>query len=119
MVLVDTSIWVDHLRMGVPRLAELLERGDVLAHPFIIGELACGQMTNRTEILDLLRTLPQAQSSTHDEVLQFVEDRKLMGRGLGYIDIHLLASALLSSCQLWTNDSPLRKAGDELGIKFR
>jgi predicted nucleic acid-binding protein len=116
MVLVDTSVWVDHLRTGVPRLAELLERGDVLVHPFIIGELACGRMTKRTEILGLLRTLPHAQSAIHDEALQLVEDRKLMGRGLGYIDVHLLASALLSSCRLWTTDASLRKASEALGI---
>lgn len=118
VVLVDTLVWVDHLRTGVPRLAGLLERGDVLVHPFIIGELACGRITNRTEILDLLRTLPQARSAAHDEVMQFIEDQKLMGRGLGYIDIHILASARLSSCQLWTIDVPLGTACEQLGLGF-
>ncbi len=116
MVLVDTSVWVNHLRTGVPRLGELLECGDVLVHPFIIGELACGRMIHRAEILDLLRTLPQAQSAAHDEVMQFIEDRKLMGQGLGYIDVHLLTSALLSSCRLWTTDAPLRDASERFGI---
>jgi len=119
MVLVDTSVWVDHFRAGVPRLAKLLESGEVFIHPFIIGELACGRMTNRAEILDLLRTLPHARSAAHDEVMQFVEDRKLMGRGLGYVDIHIIASALLSSCPIWTNDDPLRAACEQLGVNTR
>jgi predicted nucleic acid-binding protein len=119
MVLVDTSVWVDHLRAGVPRLAELLESGEVLVHPFISGELACGRMTRRTEILQLLQALPQAQTAAHEEVLLLIEDRKLMGRGLGYVDIHLIASALLSSCPIWTNDDSLRTACEQLGVYTR
>ncbi len=116
MVLVDTSVWVDHFRSGAPRLEELLESGDVLLHPFIIGELACGRKAKRSEILDLLQALPRVQAATHDEALFLIEERKLMGRGLGYVDIHLLASALLSSCAIWTTDAPLRQACEDLGI---
>jgi len=118
MVLVDTSVWVDHFRAGVPRLAEILGRGEVLVHPMVIGELACGRMTNRKEILTLHQALPQARSASHDEVLRLIDDRRLMGRGLGYIDIHLLASALLSSCRLWTMDAALAEACAGLGVKF-
>jgi len=118
MVLVDTSVWVDHFRAGLPRLAEILGRGEVLVHPLVIGELACGRMANRKEILTLLQALPQARSASHDEALRFIEDRRLMGQGLGYVDVHLLASALLSSCRLWTTDAALAEACAGLGLKF-
>ena len=108
MILVDTSVWIDHLRKGDAELARTLEAGDVLTHPFIIGELACGNLTRRTPILGLLRTLPAAQVATDDEVLGFIERRKLMGRGMGYIDAHLLASiALTRGSRLWTRDKRL------------
>ena len=118
MVLVDTSVWVDHFRGRVLPLEGRLERGDVLTHPFIIGELACGQLANRHEILGLLQELPQAESAADDEVLLLIERHLLMGCGLGYVDVHLLASALLSSCWIWTRDAALVKAANRLGLAY-
>ena len=114
MILVDTSVWIDHLRKGDAELARKLEAGDVLAHPFVIGELACGNLANRHAILALLRTLPAAQVASDDEVLGFIERRKLMGRGIGYIDVHLLASlALTHGSRLWTRDKRLAAVASE------
>jgi predicted nucleic acid-binding protein len=118
MVLVDTSVWVAHLKEGKIRLQRLLNDGDVICHPFIIGELACGNLKNRPEILSLLQSLPTATSVEHEEVIQFIENYRLMGKGLGYIDIHLLASALLSKVSLWTFDKKLNDAASKLGVKF-
>lgn len=116
MVLVDTSIWVHHLRRGNARLTELLNGGAVLCHPFVIGELACGRMRDRRQILSLLAALPQARVAEHEELLHLVERHHLYGRGLGWIDIHLLGSGLLSSCDLWTSDRALRDAARALDI---
>ena len=116
MVLVDTSIWVSHLRDGHPELKKLLLEGKVVCHPFVIGELACGSLENRKKILRLLKALPMAQQASDEEVLYFIETHRLMGLRLGLIDVHLLASALLSGIPLWTLDSPLRKAACELGV---
>lgn len=118
MVLVDTSVWVAHLRSGDARLKGLLEQGLVACHPFVVGELACGNLGNRKEILGLLQALPQATVARHDEVLGFLDVHKLMARGLGYVDIHLLASARLDSLALWTLDSNLKKAAERTGISF-
>jgi predicted nucleic acid-binding protein len=118
MVLVDTSVWVAHLREGETRLKALLEEGKVVCHPLIIGELACGKLSNRKEILELLRALPQATVASHEEVLRFLELQKLIGVGLGYIDVHLLASARLTLARLWTMDFKLREAAGRLGIAF-
>ena len=107
MILVDTSVWVEHLRSGTIGLEALLNDGQVVCHPFIIGEIACGNLINRTEILSLLQDLPVASLADDDEVIQFIEDHKLMGKGLGYIDIHLLMSALLTRIPLWTTDKRL------------
>ena len=107
MILVDTSVWVEHLRSGTIGLEALLNDGQVVCHPFIIGEIACGNLKNRTEILSLLQELPVASLADDDEVIQFIEDHKLMGKGLGYIDIHLLMSALLTRIPLWTIDKRL------------
>lgn len=108
MILVDTSVWVDHLRKGVPELVELLERGEVLTHPFVIGELACGNLNSRREVLDLFTALPSAVVASDEEILLFIEQRMLMGKGIGYIDAHLLASVALSDdVQLWTRDKRL------------
>lgn len=117
-VLVDTSIWISHLAKGSAGLRTLLERAEVLCHPLVIGELACGNIANRTEILTLLRELPQAQLAGHDEVLHFIESRRLAGRGLGFIDAHLLASSVLSRAPLWTAGKRLREAAAELGIAY-
>ena len=115
MTLVDTSVWVDHLRRGVPRLAALLEEGRVLCHPFVVGELACGHLGQRDQVLRLLGTLPQAPAASHDEALRLLRTHGLHGQGLGWIDVHLLASALLGRCALWTRDKHLAAAAARLG----
>ncbi len=116
MILVDTSVWIDHLRKGDRELEGLLKEGVILCHPFVIGELACGNMKNRDEILSLLAALPAALVASHEEGLHLVVDRKFAGKGLGWIDIHLLASALLSKCRLWTKDKALGAAASSLKI---
>lgn len=116
MILVDTSVWVDHLRRGDQQLRSLLDDGHVLCHPFVAGELACGQLRNRSEILSLLSELPNAAVAQHDEVMRLVGGRKLHGKGLGWIDAHLLASALLTHCPLWTKDRALASAARSLKL---
>ena len=116
MLLADTSVWVEHLRRGDPRLAVRLVEGIVLMHPFVSGELACGNLKHRASILSDLHALPAAKPASNGEVQQLIEDRRLWGRGLGWIDAHLLASALLSNCRLWTLDTRLARAAAELGL---
>lgn len=116
MILVDTSVWVDHLRKGNRKLAALLEEGVILCHPFVVGELACGGIRNREEIMTLLHALPEATVAENEEVLALVADRKIHGKGLGWIDVHLLASSLLTGCPLWTLDKALQAAAKQLGI---
>lgn len=119
MILVDTSVWVDHFRSGVVRLAQELEAGQVLAHPFVIGELACGNLQNRREVLDLLGRLPSVPMATHAEALGFLEARSLMGRGIGFVDVHLLASAALATpARLWTLDGRLSAVATELHLGY-
>ena len=115
-ILVDTSVWVSHLRDGNLRLVQLLEEGGVVIHPFIIGELACGNLKNRAEILSLLRALPSALIAEQEEVMLLVESKLLMGKGLGYVDVHLLAASFLSNVRLWTNDRSLAKASADLEL---
>ncbi len=105
-----------HLSRGDPRLVALLESGEVLCHPLVIGELACGRMNNRNEILSLLSALPQARIAEDNELLHLVDEHRLYGRGLGWIDIHLLGSGMLTSCELWTSDKALEGASRRLGI---
>lgn len=116
MALVDTSVWVAHLRQGSVRLEKLLNNGDVVSHPFIIGELACGNLKNRSEILALLQTLPTAVQAEHEDVMHFIENNRLMGKGLGYIDVHLLVSARLTGVPLWTFDKKLNEMAAKLQI---
>src|SRR5262245_66400046 len=116
MVLADTSVWLEHFRRGEPSLVDRLSEGLVLMHPFVSGELACGSLKDRTAVLSDLLALPQAKVACNTEVLQFIEDRRLWGRGLGWIDAHLLASALLSNCRIWTLDVRLAKAAADLGL---
>ncbi len=117
MILVDTSVWVDHLRVGDTGLAALLEAGTVLMHPFVLGELACGNLRNRREVLDLLARLPAAPIATDAEALELIERRALMGRGLGYVDVHLLAAVLLEgTARLWTRDKGLASAAVDLAV---
>lgn len=119
MVLVDTSIWIFHFKKGNPHLKELLLDEYVVCHPFIIGELACGRLKNRKEIISLLRALPQAQTAEDDEILQFIESKRLMGLGIGIVDVHLLASALLTKVSLWTADKRLYTAASKLNIIYK
>lgn len=117
MILVDTSVWVDHLRTGDENLAMLLNRSQVLMHPFVLGELACGNLANRDEVLGLFKNLPWSPVARDDEVLVFVEEQTLMGKGIGYIDAHLLAAvALEGSARLWTRDKRLHAVADELSL---
>ena len=116
MILVDTSLWVEHLRRGHPGLEALLLRGEVACHPFVVGELACGNLGRRTEILALLSALPPVAVADHGEVLALIARARLAGRGLGWIDVHLLASARLSHTPLWTLDRRLERSAADLGV---
>ncbi|MFO7560961.1 MAG: type II toxin-antitoxin system VapC family toxin [Desulfobacterales bacterium] len=118
MVLVDTSVWVSHLRDGNAELANLLNDGGVLCHPFIVGELACGNLKDRAVILSLLQLLPMSIEAEHEEVLLFIENNRLMGKGMGYVDVHLVTSAVLAGIPLWTLDKKLAQAADSLHIKY-
>jgi len=119
MILVDTSVWVDHLRAGDDQLAALLNKSQVLMHPFVVGELACGNLHNREEVLALLKDLPPSTVAADDEVLFFIDRHALMGRGIGYVDAHLLASVSLSGpAQLWTRDKRLRAVADSLALAY-
>jgi len=119
MVLVDTSIWVTHLRQGSRQLEKLLMDAEVMCHPFIIGELACGNLKNRNEIISLLQSLPMAPTIEFDEFLFFIDRNHLMGKGIGFVDIHLLASARLIGVRLWTADKRLKSAADLLELAYK
>lgn len=118
MVLVDTSVWVAHLREGAIGLHALLDDGRVACHPFIVGELACGNIRNRLEILTLLQALPATLQAEHEEVMRFITDHRLMGKGLGYIDMHLLASAVLTKVPMWTLDKRFAEISSTLGVGY-
>ena len=118
MVLVDTSVWVSHLRDGNSALADLLNDGRVLCHPFIVGELACGNLKDRVVILSYLQLLPMSIEAEHHEVLSFIENHRLMGKGLGYVDVHLITSAVLTGVPVWTLDKKLSRAAESLHIKY-
>ncbi len=119
MTLVDTSVWVEHLRRHDASLAAELERGAVACHPFVRGELALGLIGRRQELLALLAELPQAAVVDDDEAMAFVDTHKLAGAGVGWVDVHLLASALLSGLPLWTRDRRLRAVAMRLGAATR
>jgi predicted nucleic acid-binding protein len=117
VILVDTSIWIDHLRTGVPELTLLLRNGRVLTHPWVIGELALGRLTNRSEVLELLRNLPHATVATDAEVLTLIENQQLFGLGIGYVDAHLLSAALLTAgAGIWTRDRRLAATAAKIGL---
>jgi len=118
MILVDTSIWIDHLHSGDGDLKELLLSGQVCIHPYVLGELSCGNMSNRKEILSLLKALPRIDSVLDEEFFMFIEERKLYGKGLGFVDIHLLASAMIYQVPVWTRDKSLQRIAEELGISY-
>ena len=114
MILVDTSVWVSHLRDGNAELASLLNDGRVLCHPLIVGELACGNLKDRALILSFLQLLPMSIEAEHHEVLSFIENNLLMGKGMGYVDIHLITSAVLTGVPIWTLDKKLAQTADSL-----
>jgi len=116
VILVDTSVWIDHLRRGDNHLADLLLADVVACHPFVVGELACGGIQNREEFLSLLSALPMLPKVSDSELLGFIDGQSLMGRGLGLIDIHLLASCMLSRTSIWTRDARLAEAAHRLGL---
>ena len=119
MILVDTSVWVDHLRRGDSQLSALLESASVLTHPFVIGEIACGHLVDRALVIELLRDMPTANVADPDEVLGFIDRHRLHGTGIGYVDMHLLAAvALTDGAKLWTRDKRLRAAAEALGWAF-
>jgi len=116
LILVDTSVWVEHLRGGLPSLKASLEASEVVMHPWVVGELACGHLHQRAQLLDLLQGLPAATVASASEVLLLIEQEQLMGRGIGYVDAHLLASARLTGCWLWTEDRRLGALAKDLGV---
>ena len=116
MILVDTSVWVDHLRRGNQRLTALLDGGLVLVHPFVVGELALGGLKRRTEVLGLLGEMPRAETASHEEALEFVNRHDLVGRGVGWVDAHLLVSTALTGAKLWTLDRRLATAAGRLAL---
>ena len=118
MVLVDTSIWIDHFRRGSSILAGLLEDGLVATHPAVIGELACGTLRQRATTLDLLGRLPTAVAASDVEALRLLDAHRLFGRGLGWVDVHLLAAAALTPCRLWTADRSLDQAARRVRLAF-
>ena len=115
-VLVDTSVWIDHWRSGDRRLAQLLDRNTVLVHPFVLGEIALGHVMSRAAVLADLATLDAPHVAEHAEVLTLIDRERLWGRGIGWVDAHLLASALLDRIGLWTLDAPLARVARELGV---
>lgn len=120
MILVDSSIWIDHLRRTDAELDRLLANDEVLCHPFVVGELACGHLRQRAAFLAQLQALPQAATSTHAEALAFIERHALAGRGIGWADVHLLcATRLDAAAALWTRDKRLANAAAELGCLHR
>lgn len=119
MILVDTSIWIDHLHHSQPRLVALLSENQVLVHPMVVGELALGSLADRANVLTLLAHLPQASRATDAEVLAFINAQHLTSRGLSLVDVHLLASARLTpGAHLWTRDKRLHSIATALGVGF-
>ena len=115
MILVDTSVWVDHLRHSEPDLVDLLRDGSVLTHPLIIEELACGSLAKREEFIELMSALPKAAEAEHHEILDLITDQKLFSTGLGSVDVHIIASALLEGALVWSKDRTLAREANRLG----
>jgi predicted nucleic acid-binding protein len=119
MILVDTSVWIDHLHQSDSVLVEALEANQVLMHPYVLGELACGRLSNRQELLRLWGELPPAVIATPAEALYYIEQHALMGQGIGYVDVHLLASASLGvNMLLWTHDKRLASIAEGLALSY-
>jgi hypothetical protein len=120
LILVDTSVWIDHLRKDDAFLVELLDAGRVLTHPFVIGELALGHLRQRDVVLAALSALPHAEVAQEAEVLRFIDHKNLFGRGIGYVDAHLLAAARLTAeAEFWTKDSRLHQVAHGLGLALK
>ena len=120
MIIVDTNVWIDHLRRLDPALTAILQERRQRVHPFVIGELALGSVANRQTFIGVLRRMPQAIVATHVEVMWLIEDQGLHGRGIGYVDAHLLASArLMPGTSVWTRDKRLSAVCDRLGLAFQ
>lgn len=116
MILIDTSIWIDHFRKTNASLIKLLESEQVVIHPFVLGELACGDWKNRKEIVSLLHALPHTTMADNEEILFLIEKQNLYGRGVGLVDVHLLASCLTDHHKLWTNDKRLKAIAATLSV---
>lgn len=119
MILVDTSVWIDHFRSTAPTLVKALENGQIVCHPFVIGEVALGHMRHRAEVIALLSELPTVPVADHADVMGFIEVHALMATGVGWVDAHLLCAASLARLTLWTGDRPLRRQATRLGMAFR
>lgn len=119
MILVDTSVWADHLRSNVDSLSELLSRRRIKSHPFVVGEIALGSMAGRRGVLSNLSRLPMVPVASPLEVMHLIEQRQIYGRGIGYVDVHLLASCLLETgTLLWSRDKRLQKVAATLGLSY-
>ncbi len=119
MILVDTAVWIDHINASVSELLNRLDSGQVLTHPMVIGEIACGTIRNRAEILSYLWALPMIEEVDHETVLQEIETNRLMGRGIRFIDAHLLAAVIINrDASLWTRDRRLNRIAEEMGLSF-
>ena len=119
MILADSSVWMDHIRTSNVRLQELLLEFRILTHPFVVGEIACGNLRDRDPFLGSLQKLPSVIVAGHKEALRMVNERRLWGQGIGWIDVHLLASALLTGCRLWTLDRRLGETARLLKVDYR
>lgn len=118
MILVDTSVWIDFLRNDNEKLTTLLTEGQVFIHPLIVGELSCGNIKNRIQFLNLINDLPTLPETTHSEVLSFIENNRIYGKGVGYFDLHILCSAIISNVSLWTLDKRLEKIAKKHNASF-
>ena len=118
MILADTSVWISHIRSGEPHLERALVDGQVFMHPFVLGEIACGNLRRRSQTLNELERLPFTVAASNDEVLALLELHRLFGKGIGWVDAHLLASARLSGCKLWTLDGSLLHAATALKVGY-
>ena len=120
MTLIDTSIWIDHLRKPEELVSHLLRNDEVTMHPYVIGEVALGNLSRRSEIVLMLSTIPTTEVAKHDDVMRLIDQHRLFGTGLGYVDVHLLTSArLMRETTLWTRDKQLHAAADRLGVALR
>jgi len=116
VILADTSVWIAHFRAPHPKLQRILIGNQLVTHPFVVGELACGNLPRRSEALKFLRLLPSVPLASNDEVLDLIEHRPLWGKGIGWTDAHLLASALLTGCRIWTRDIRLHSSAVHMGL---